>query len=156
MILHHKELVGLIRELNNNKVAFLAIEGVAVNYYGYHRHTGDLDFWIENSTENLDRLILALEKAGFDVSDLVPEKQLSKAITLQTEYPVTFLPVMALSKSFQMAFDDSHRYEFENTWLHFIDIDDLIENKLRSGRPKDLADVDELQKINKAQKRDSD
>ena len=37
----------VILELLQSKVSFLLIGGYAVNYYGYGRFTGDIDFWIK-------------------------------------------------------------------------------------------------------------
>ena len=58
----------LLRYFNEEKVEYLVIGGMAVNYYGYHRSTGDLDLWVAVSPENEDRLAGALRKFGFSKS----------------------------------------------------------------------------------------
>src|ERR1044071_669663 len=46
--------------LNRANVEYLLVGGFAVNYYGYHRFTEDIDFWIAVSEENFDRLLAAI------------------------------------------------------------------------------------------------
>src|ERR1035437_10585685 len=43
--------------LNRAGVEYLLGGGYAVNHYGYHRFTGDIDFWIAVSDANFDRLL---------------------------------------------------------------------------------------------------
>src|SRR5438270_7060572 len=46
--------------LNRAGVEYLLVGGYAVNHYGYHRFTEDIDFWIAVSDENFDRLLAAI------------------------------------------------------------------------------------------------
>jgi hypothetical protein len=46
--------------LNRAGVKYLLVGGYAVNHYGYHRFTEDIDFWIAVSDENFDRLLAAV------------------------------------------------------------------------------------------------
>jgi len=48
---------------------------------------------------------------------------------------------------FDEAYNSSHIYEEEDFKVRCIHINELIQNKKASGRPKDLADVDILEKI---------
>ena len=49
---HHEILAALLK----HRVNFMLIGGYAVNYYGYHRTTGDMDIWLEPSNENKEML----------------------------------------------------------------------------------------------------
>jgi len=42
--------------LNHAGVEYLLVGGYAVNYYGHHRFTEDIDFWIAVSDQNFDRV----------------------------------------------------------------------------------------------------
>ena len=44
----------------------MIIGGLAVNYYGYSRTTGDIDIWLEDSNANRKNLIAALTSYGID------------------------------------------------------------------------------------------
>src|SRR4051812_11547591 len=46
------DFLDLLKFLNEEKVKYLVIGGMAVNYYGYHRSTGDLDIgrmWLQTT-----------------------------------------------------------------------------------------------------------
>jgi hypothetical protein len=59
------DFLDLLRFLNEERVEYLVIGGMAVNFHGYHRSTGDLDLWVAITPENQDRLAAALRKFGF-------------------------------------------------------------------------------------------
>jgi hypothetical protein len=48
--------------LNRAGVDYLLVGGYAVNHYGYHRFTEDIDFWIAISDKNFDRLLAAIRQ----------------------------------------------------------------------------------------------
>ena len=56
------DFLALLRFLSEEKVEYLVVGGMAVNYYGYHRSTGDLDMWVAVTPENQDRLAAALDE----------------------------------------------------------------------------------------------
>src|SRR6266545_3880012 len=57
--------------LNCAGVDYLLVGGYAVNHYGYHRFTEDIDFWIAVSDANFDRLLAAIrEFFGEDMAGL--------------------------------------------------------------------------------------
>lgn len=53
--------VEVIEILLTNKVEFLIIVGYAVNYYGYGRYTGDIDFWLRPSNDNKIKFVGVLK-----------------------------------------------------------------------------------------------
>jgi predicted nucleotidyltransferase len=72
------DFLDLLRFLNEEKVEYLVIGGMAVNYYGYHWSTGDLDIWISVSPKNEDRLAKALAKFGFSAESVARRPLLPK------------------------------------------------------------------------------
>ena len=42
----------LLRFLNDEGVQYLVVGGMAVNLYGYHRATGDMDVWVAVTSDN--------------------------------------------------------------------------------------------------------
>ena len=46
----------MLNELLDGNVEFLVVGGYAVITYGYVRTTDDIDFWVNNSKDNVDRL----------------------------------------------------------------------------------------------------
>ena len=62
--------VKYIKQLIESNVDFLLIGGYAVNYYGYGRGTGDIDFWLRPTNENKIALLDAFKKLGRAEEDL--------------------------------------------------------------------------------------
>lgn len=58
------EFIQLLGLLNKNKVNYMLIGGYAVIYYGYERHTTDMDIWLQPTNANRDKLIEALKEFG--------------------------------------------------------------------------------------------
>src|SRR5688500_13320400 len=72
-----KEFIAL---LNSMSVRYVLVCGHAVAHHGYPRFTGDTDFFIECSQENLSVLADVLKKFGFQ--SLGVELRLAKAGTV--------------------------------------------------------------------------
>lgn len=145
--------LNVINKLISCDVKFLLIGGYAVNYYGYARYTGDIDFWIEPSDENKNRFINCLTALNKNQEDIEKLKKLdfknAQVITLG-EHPirVDFLTRVNLLK-FDEAWEKKKMFELSNQSIPVVDYEHLILTKISTGRTKDKLDVEELQKINK-------
>lgn len=53
---------------NKHKVRMLLVGGGAVNFYGFQRHSADVDFWIDTNKDNLNRLLEVFNEMGSLVS----------------------------------------------------------------------------------------
>jgi len=49
MLKWEENIDSFIALANKNKVKMLMIEGAAVNFHGYQRHSADVDFWIDTT-----------------------------------------------------------------------------------------------------------
>ena len=59
------DLREFIALLNSTSVKYLIVGGHAVAFHGHPRFTGDIDFFVERSPENAERLEKALSDFGF-------------------------------------------------------------------------------------------
>lgn len=134
--------------LIRNDVKFLLIGGYAVGLYGHVRATNDIDVWIEASQDNAHRAELALRQFGFDVPSLTPELLIRPGKITRMGLPPLRIEVLnAISgMEFGPAFSRALHFEVDGLSIPVISLDDLILNKKSSGRTKDLADVEELEK----------
>lgn len=146
-----KEIAEFIRQCTRYEVRMLMVGGGAVNFHGYQRHSADVDFWIERSSENLLQLSKALEALGFEKPNFPPEvldgeRNISLKFSpesLHIELITRFLSALP----FDQAYEEAEKVEYYAGTLmrwRVISFDHLIESKLKSGRPKDLLDVQEL------------
>jgi len=154
----NEEVYQFIKSCNKHGVKMILVGGSAVNYYGYKRHSADIDFWIDNSQVNFGNLVFALQDIGYHL-DKLPEQVLcgeqNISLKFSPELEIEIITSFNPGKTFDEALNESIEYVAEDQpflkW-NIISLTDLITSKIKSGRPKDLMDVFELQKIIKREK----
>ena len=149
----NRDVYEFIKACNLHKVKMILVGGSAVNYYGYKRHSADIDFWVDNSSGNLANLLKALHSIGYEFEKFPPDVlkgnqniSLKFSPDLELELITRFNP----GKTFEQAYNDSLEYITKGQqymkW-NIISLEDLINSKIKSGRPKDLLDVYELKRV---------
>jgi predicted nucleotidyltransferase len=142
----HNDFQEFLQLLKEAEVEFVVVGGYAVAFYGYVRATNDLDIFFRNSEDNIRKISFVLQDFGIS-SDLIDVKAFSEpgSIIRMGVPPVRIEMINNISG---LTFDDVwlHRQPgfYGDAEIAFISFEDLIKNKKASGRPKDLADVDEL------------
>ncbi|MFH1936278.1 MAG: DUF6036 family nucleotidyltransferase [Bacteroidota bacterium] len=135
------------------EVEFIIVGGVSVIYHGYVRTTGDLDLWVEPSNDNKKKLIPAIRAAGISEESItiLDSKDFTKAIAFHFNQPPNRIEMLThiSGLNFQEARQRCECLEMEHQQVPLLAYDDLITNKLMTGRLKDKADVEELQKIHR-------
>lgn len=124
------------------------IGGYAVGVYGYSRTTNDIDIFVSDDRENTQRLIAALSDFGVgdtDLSQIFAEKR--SLVEIGVEPVKVQLMNFADGVTFDDAFDRRNVIEVETILISTIGRDDLIANKIASGRHKDLDDVEMLKNL---------
>ena len=132
--------------LNRAGVEYLLVGGYAVNHYGYHRFTEDIDFWIAVSDANFDRVLAAIrdffgeDLAGLDKSFL----QQHEALFLGGVPNKIEMFKHCSGLEFSQAYPRRVETTIDGELVKMICLTDLKTNKRASGRNKDLADLDNL------------
>jgi predicted nucleotidyltransferase len=136
----------LLRFFSDEEVQYLIVGGMAVNLYGYHRATGDMDVWVAVTTENEDRLANALERFGFSKEAVAQRPLLEKPKFIRIgEKPIRVEILTEISGvEFEHAFGRRNVVAIEGLEINFIRLDDLRTNKSAAGRTKDVADLEHL------------
>jgi hypothetical protein len=139
-----KEFLNL---LNSATIEYLLIGGYAVGLYGIVRPTKDMDVWISTDPINLDRLIEVLAKFGFQRA-FRREDFLGAATVFRMGLPPNRLEIITQISGveFKECFLRRRKMVIDGVEAPVIDYDDLKKNKLASGRQKDAADVEQLEK----------
>lgn len=154
------EHVEFLRALLNNKVCFILIGGYAVIHYGYERTTGDMDIWLQLGDENKNRLLKALYDFGIEEEDL----QNLKEMDFNKPMPVFFIGekprridfiTVVNNIRFEEAITKVNYFPVENIRIPVIQYQHLLLTKSGTSRAKDLADIEELERINKYRKNKS-
>ena len=150
----HPEYQEFIRLLNHHEVSYVLIGGIAVNIYGYHRATGDMDILYENSELNITRLKKVIISLGYDLENLKKQDFLAPTHIRLGEVPTT-IDIINDTKGvdFTRVFKKAKTYRLDEFEIKVIDINDLIENKKALNTFKDLADAEALEIIQKKRKK---
>ena len=144
------DIKTLITLLIKHKVKFAVCGGHAVAHHGYPRMTMDVDLLIEPNKENATRIMSALTDFGFGDAG-IPESAFTKegtAITLGAQPNQVDLLTSISNEPTTDVMNRTINGELAGIKMQFINRADLIEAKRQAGRPKDLADLDELKKMN--------
>ncbi len=142
----------ILKLLIAHNVEFLLIGGYAVGYHGYPRPTGDLDIWIRLSDENARRTAQALQDFGYATVDqtLPYLKDAGKILRMGVPPFRLELSTTIDGVDFAACYENRQTLSVDDVPVPVISLNDLLINKRAAGRPKDLADVDELEKRNRA------
>lgn len=150
----HSQIIEIWKYFSIHQVKYLTIGGFAVSIYGFGRNTGDIDIFIEDTLENRENLRLALLDLGLGNFENINTMQF---IPGWTDITLNFnlrLDIMTSVKgleniSFDQLLEKAYVAEISEVPVYFIDYESLIKAKKAANRPKDLLDIEELEKINK-------
>lgn len=138
-----KEFVGL---LNARSVDYLVIGGYALAAHGHPRYTGDIDFWVRPSAQNIARLLDVLQDFGFGSLGLVASDFSLDAVVQLGQPPRRIDLLTAIDGvEFDECFVRREQVELADVRLNIIGLEDFKINKRASGRTKDLADLESLE-----------
>jgi hypothetical protein len=132
--------------LNSYRVEYLLIGGYAVCYHGYYRNTADIDFWIAVNPDNAEKMVRLIREFGFDVPELSAELFLQKGRIIRMGLEPTRIEILTEISACDFAECHARRVEatMEGIPTSIISLPDLVRNKLKSGRLKDLDDAQKL------------
>jgi hypothetical protein len=136
---------------NAEGVEYLVVGGQAVNAHGAPRLTKDLDLFLRSTADNSERVFKALARFGAPIAGLSPadfRDHPDDVFQIGVEPSRIDLLQHIAGVDFDSAWERRQLFAVEDgLTVPFLALDDLLANKLASGRPQDLADVDKLSKI---------
>jgi hypothetical protein len=139
----NEDYKDILQLLLKDKVRFLVVGAYALGVYGYPRATGDIDIWVEPSTENSKKIFKVLGEFGSPIKKISSETFAAQGIIFQIGVPprrIDFITEIDGVK-FISAYKNRKIIALENLKVPFLSLKDLIRNKQSTGRPKDLLDV---------------
>jgi predicted nucleotidyltransferase len=148
------DIMGFLKCCTRHSVRMILVGGGAVNFHGYQRHSADVDFWVDMSDANVEALSSALMDLGFE-RPTFPLAVLNRTQNISLKFSPAS-PEVELITHYSSVLD------FEDAWArsevveihgsnvmkwNVLSLEDLIVTKVKAGRPKDLLDVQELQRL---------
>ena len=141
-----EDLTELLRAFNDHGVKYLIVGGYAFGVHAEPRATKDLDIFIRSDEENSKAVFRALAQYGAPLEGLSPSDFMD-GTTFQIGQPPARIDI--LQQIDGLTFDEAWENRIEGivdgqVRAAVISRDDLIRNKLATGREQDILDVKTL------------
>lgn len=153
MDIEHPEFILFLQCAQQNHLRYMCIGGYAVNYYGYHRVTEDMDIWIAPTIENKFIFCKTLRCMNYTESeiDFIKEEDFTGYFMITLGSRPHVIDVLTIVNH-QLLFDDAEKNMIihnmgESIEFKMVPYSYLKEMKLRSSRPKDLFDIARLEEL---------
>jgi hypothetical protein len=152
----------IIGSLNQAKVRYLVVGGLAVVAHGFVRFTADIDLVLDPDPGAMRRAVAAFAALGYRPRAPVPfedfadpgkrtawlrDKGLTVFSVFSDQHPATEIDLFVETPfDFERVYADADRFEVASgVEATFVSRADLIAMKRKAGRPQDLKDVAELE-----------
>ncbi len=146
-----RDFADLLMELSEAGAEFLLVGGWAVVLHGHVRSTDDMDVFVRPTMQNSERVFAALERFGAPLRAHHVDSQHFATAGDAYRFGIAPLKVEVLTQisgvSYDEACEGSRTFELEGRSIPYIGKQPLLRNKRAAGRHKDLADVEELERI---------
>ncbi len=141
-----RDLREFIELLNARDVRYVIVGAYALAHHGRPRYTGDIDFFVEASAQNADRLSQVLEQFGFANVGVVEEDFTAADQVVQLGVEPHRMDIMTsiTDVEFDEAWNTREYGDLDGLQVPFISKELLKRNKAAVGRKQDLADLDYL------------
>jgi len=145
----------LLSEFAEARVRFLVVDAYAMALHGRPRTTGDLDIWVDPEPANASRVFDALARYGAPMMDVSREDFGKPHLVFQIGVVPNRIDVLTslTALRFAGAWKRRRRAYYGSLPVWILSAGDLIRNKRSLGRPRDLADVEEMKKAAPRRKR---
>lgn len=131
--------------LGAHRVDYLVVGGYALAAHGHPRYTGDIDFWVRPTPDNIERLLTALAAFGFASLGLRAEDFATDTVVQLGQPPRRIDLLTAIDGvHFDDCFARRETVALAGLNLSIIGLEDFKSNKRAAGRLKDLADLESL------------
>lgn len=146
----NQDFLDLLRALLETGARFMVVGAHAMAVHGVPRARGALDVWINPDPENSDRVWQSLLAFGVPVERLdLSRSDLETAETVvQIGLPPRRIDLMTTRTGldFETAWPNRTIHGVGLLEIPFLGREDLVQNKRATRRPKDLVDLDILER----------
>ncbi len=145
----HEEFREFAESFLSHGVKFMVIGGYAVSAHGHPRYTGDIDFFVEKSPENAERIVIAIHEFFGPLPEVKMENFLDDKRMSQFGVPPYRIDILVsiLGVTFAEAYARREMLPLAGINVPFIGLEDLKQNKRSTGRHKDLGDLEALEAL---------
>jgi predicted nucleotidyltransferase len=146
-----EDLKQLLCAFNEHGVEYLVVGGYAVGIYAEPRATKDLDLFIRSEVKNSEAVFRALAAYGAPIAGLTPaDFRDDPNSVFQIGQPPARVDILQHidGVTFDEAWQQRAETSLDEIDAHVISARHLVQNKLQSGRLRDLADAEAIREAN--------
>lgn len=149
--------LAFIAALQKNRVRYMLIDGMAVNFHGVVRNTQDMDIWLAPNNGNRDLFYSALLDIGYTEEEISDYRQedfttFFKCSIGEMPFTIDCLTIVHPNIDFNKAEKAMIKYDVGNDLIiNVVDYDFLRNKKILTHRTKgwyDVVKMDEFKKKN--------
>ena len=142
----NRDFSDLFAALNAEGAEYLLVGGYALAYHHAPRSTGALDVWVRGSRENASKVLRALAAFGAPLAGLSEHDLATPGIVFQVGVRPCRIDVLTGidGVTFDEAWPERVLTRYGDQPIHVIGRRHLVANKRAAGRPRDLLDLEEL------------
>lgn len=140
----NRDFREFVESLAARGVEYLLVGGYALAAHGHPRFTGDIDFWVRPTPDNLARLLNALSDFGFGSLGLRLE-DFDADTVVQLGQPPRRIDLLTAIDGVEFAACYARRERIAldgGLVVDLIGLEDFKANKRATGRAKDIADLE--------------
>jgi hypothetical protein len=157
------DYLSIFKELNKNKIKYIVVGGMAVNFIGVPRVTYDIDLLLDLEDGNLKRFLKLLKKWGFkpkvpvDILDFadknkredwIEHKNMKAFNLVNPDWAISEIGVIINTPvDYRKAAGNLRYFRLQGIAIPTVSINDLIKMKQESNRLQDKKDIENLKKI---------
>jgi hypothetical protein len=144
----NRDFAEMLASLSAQSAEFMLVGAYARAAYGIPRATADIDVWVRATPENAVRVWKALADYGAPLHDLTLDDLSRPGVVFQIGLPPYRIDILTQISgvTFDEAWPNRVYGDFGGATYAVIGRDEFIRNKLASGRPKDLSDIDDVER----------
>jgi hypothetical protein len=148
-----EDILKFFHDLERKEVKYLLVGGFAMAFHGYVRATLDLDLWIKDDVQNLEKLkevflengVKGIEKSR-DLQLVAGFTQFHVGTSGFVVDPMTNLKAFS-AFDFDQCYERAKPGEFKGVHFKVVHMLDLLKEKESTNRPKDQADIIHLREL---------
>ncbi len=153
----------IFKKLNQHRVDYVVVGGVAVVLHGVVRLTADLDLMVELKENNLKKFLSVMKELGYTPrvpvkaesfldpalrTSWIKEKNMEVFSFYNPRLPLNLIDIFIHEPiSYEEIKNTSVTIKAGNVNIPLVSIENLIELKKISGRPQDRADIKALKRL---------
>lgn len=144
----NRDFSDMLSSLNGAGVEYIIVGAYALAAHGFPRATGDIDIFVNRTPANAQRIMAGLNEFGASLSDISLEDWLAPDMIVQIGIAPCRIEIITAidGVEFAEAWHKKIPTTLGDLQVNVLSKQDLLKNKLATGRDKDQGDIAWLKK----------